>query len=332
MKTIQLALILAAMLFPTLGHAIEMTLDHVDTPAAAESTHDCLAIVFDASGSMRDEIWSGSGVYKINAAKTALKRVIDQIPHTTYVGLLVFVGDDYGRQSIEWLAPIGPLNKGPLKAAIDKIKPGGGTPLGSSIKQAADALLKARAEQHNYGSYQLLVVTDGRAEPPQEGSLMNAYGPEVVRRGIQLDAIGVGMEERHMLSTMAYRYWKANDEISLNAALKTAVQAESKGGAAAQADYDLLKGLPDDVAKAWLSDATNMDLENWPIGEQKPVPQDPAAAAAPGQQANADPAQAAQQAPAPASEKSGGSAIFWIFGIIAAIFVIAVVAKMADDF
>lgn len=259
-----IALLLAALLFPLLAHANETT------------THDTLVIVIDGSGSMRDAISGDSNVRKITAAKSALKSVIDQIPQSTHVGVLLFVGDGWGRDSqLKWLSPIGPMNKDQLKAAINDISPDGGTPLGLSIKIAADELLKARSAQHNYGTYKLLVVTDGEAN---DGDLMQAYAPEVVRRGLQLDVIGVGMQGKHMLATMAHRYWGANDAIALNKALQTAIQVETANADAAQADYDLLKGLPDDVAKAWLGDVTNMDLANWPIGEQKPVPPPPASA------------------------------------------------------
>lgn len=285
----------------------------------ATTTHDNLVILIDASGSMGEGMPNASGgsVRKMDAAKVALKGVIDQIPDTTHVGVLLFVSGGFGSK-IEWLAPIGPVNKAPLKAAIDQIDPGGGTPLGQSIKIAADALLDSRAAQRNYGTYQLLVVTDGEAT---DGDLMQAYAPIVVDRGIQLDVIGVNMAGRHMLSTMAHRYWGANDTIALNAALKTAVQAETTGGAAAQADYDLLNGLPDDVAKAWLGDVTNMDLPNWHIGDQKPEPP-----ATPGT-AQAIPAQANQPATAPKEEGGFPCWILIALGIVGIIVVVGLFAS-----
>lgn len=273
-------LLLAALLFPLLAHASETT------------THDCIAIVIDGSGSMRDAISSDSDIRKITAAKSALVSVIDQIPPSTHVGVLLFVGD--GDSQLKWLSPIGPMNKDQLKAAINNINPNGGTPLGLSIKIAADELLKARAAQNNYGTYQLLVVTDGEAT---DGDLMDTYAKEIKKpeRRIQFDVIGIGMPGKHMLSRIADRYWGANDAIALNKALQTAVQVETTNADAAQADYDLLKGLPDDVAKAWLAEATNMDLANWPIGEEKPIPSPPASANAQANPQTAQPAQDSNQ-------------------------------------
>ncbi|MCX6714380.1 MAG: VWA domain-containing protein [Candidatus Uhrbacteria bacterium] len=270
MKTLHTALILTTLFIST--NAFALPYDGAGNPptSAESATHDCIAIVIDGSGSMKDAISPGSNDRKITVAKNALKSVIDQIPQTTHVGVLLFVGDDWGRKiTIDWLAPIAPMNKDQIKAAIDQINPGGGTPLGTSIKKAADALIEARSAQHNRGTYQLLVVTDGVATPAEEDQLMKAYAPEVMSSGIQLDVIGVGMEERHPLATIARRYWKANDAIALDRALKTAVQVETTNAAAAQVDYDLLKGVPDDVANAWLKEVTNMDLRYWPIGVSK---------------------------------------------------------------
>lgn len=322
MKTIQTLLILAATIITSSAFALGVTDGGPPTTTPAEATHDCLAIVVDASGSMDEGMDNGKGgeVRKIDAAKVALKSVIDQIPSNTHVGVLLFVGSSFGGQRIDWLTPIGPLNKDPLKAAIDGITPGGGTPLGQSIKLAADALIDARVGQHNYGTYQLLVVTDGEAT---DRDLMQTYAPLVVQSGIQFDVIGVGMPGRHMLATTAHRYWSANDTVTLNAALKTAVQAESKGGAAAQADYDLLNGLPDDVAKGWLTNVTNMDLQSWHIGEQKPEPS-PAAGTA---QANAL-AKADQAAPANPEKKCDVPWPLIVIGIVA-LFVVA--AKFVSE-
>src|SRR3989338_3875037 len=290
MKTI-LALVLAALIIPSLAFAEEVT-------------HDNLVIVFDGSGSMKESISDGSNDSKITVAKTALKKVIDQIPQSTHVGILLFVSDNWGKMTIDWLTPIGPMNKDSIKASIDAIQPNGGTPLGTSIKMAADALLEVRKRQFNRGNYKLLVVTDGEATPDDEKAKMQTYAQEVVspNRRIELNVIGIGMPGKHMLSQTAQKYWGANDEIALNKALATAVQVETTNADAAQADYDLLKGVPDDVAKAWLGEVTNMDLANWPIGEQKPEPPPPATVQ------NADPNAKSNQPPdqQPAPEANQG--------------------------
>jgi uncharacterized protein (TIGR03382 family) len=271
-----IALLLAALFIPTFAHANEV------------ATHDHLVILIDGSGSMDGSIdreHDGEEYKKMNVAKRAIINALESVPSSTWIGIYVFSDGFTG-----WLHPLGSTKKDELQKKILSIQESGGTPLGSTIKTAADALLDARKRQHNYGTYQLLVVTDGEASGWGEENKMNTYAPEVANRGIQLNVIGVGMKEQHKLATMAHRYWGANDPIALNKALQTAIQVETANADAAQADYDLLKGVPDDVAKAWLAEVTNMDFANWPIGEQKPISPPPA-----GANTQADP-QATQQA------------------------------------
>jgi len=60
-----------------------------------------------------------------------------------------------------------------LKKAIDPISHGGRTPLGQYMKIGADALLAKKEKQHNYGSYRLLVVTDGEASDQRAVDKLN---------------------------------------------------------------------------------------------------------------------------------------------------------------
>ena len=50
---------------------------------------DNVVVVVDASGSM-DTHMAGTGRDRMSVAKDALKQVLDQIPDTTHVGILVF--------------------------------------------------------------------------------------------------------------------------------------------------------------------------------------------------------------------------------------------------
>ena len=64
-----------------------------------------------------------------------------------------------------------------LNGAIDSITSQGGTPLGEYMKQGADALLDARKKQFGYGTYRLLVVTDGEAN---DAGLVDGYTPDII--------------------------------------------------------------------------------------------------------------------------------------------------------
>ena len=76
------------------------------------------------------------------------------------------------------------------------------------MKQGADALLDARKKQFGYGTYRLLVVTDGETD---DAGLVDGYTPDIISRGITIDAIGVEMQSQHTLATMVHSYRSADD-------------------------------------------------------------------------------------------------------------------------
>jgi hypothetical protein len=226
--------------------------------AAGDTDRDNVVVVLDASGSMGDSI---DGVRKMAAAKDALKVVLAQLPDNVNVGILVFPSDG-------WIYKLGPKDLTRINAAIDRIDDGGGTPLGEYIKRGADALLKQREAQFGYGSYRLIVVTDGEAS---DSRLMERYTPEVVARGINLDVIGVGMGQRHTLAKYAHTYRSADDPASLQTAVKEAfaeVTARDTGGAADEDAFAIVSGLPDSFCQAAIEALSKTG--NYPIGERPP--------------------------------------------------------------
>jgi MYXO-CTERM domain-containing protein len=151
--------------------------------------------------------------------------------------------------------------------------------LGGFIKQGADRLLKARETQFGYGTYRLLVVTDGEAS---DRAIMKKYAPDVMARGISLDVIGVGMSSTHSLAKMAHSYRKADDAKSLARAVAevfaevSAKDTQASGGDDAFAAID---PLPIEVAGAMIKALT--DSGNHPIGAAPPAPKPPAAPPSP---------------------------------------------------
>lgn len=263
----------------------------------AQEYHDNVVIVLDASGSMKEAL-AGTRMSKMTAAKAAIKTVLQKVPPSTRVGLLVFsalnVKDD-------WVYPLGPRNDEALVAALDRLEANAGTPLGVYIKKGADRLLEERTRQFGYGTYRLLVVTDGEA---QDQNLVDAYTPDVMSRGITLDVIGVAMKQDHTLARKAHSYRRANDPASLNRAI-TEVFAEIGGSATtdtAQAEaFELLAPFPGEVAAAMIQALSSPG--NHPIGT-KPAPG--AAGAAP-KPSSAPPATVSPPATqTPVSPPSGG--------------------------
>ena len=204
---------------------------------------DNVVVVVDASGSMGTPM-NRTNSDRMSVAKDALKQVLGQIPDSTHVGVLVFPNGN-------WVYPLGPRNDEQLNGAIDSIRSGGGTPLGTYMKQGADALLDARKKQFGYGTYRLLVVTDGEAN---DADLVEGYTPDIISRGITIDAIGVEMPSRHTLATKVHSYRSADDPESLQQAI-TEVFAEVSGsdtGTSGEDAFEMIADLPGETASAML--------------------------------------------------------------------------------
>lgn len=218
---------------------------------------DNVIIVLDGSGSMEGNMDS-MPVSKIQAAKTSIFEVLKTLPQSTHVGLIAF-GDNVNR----WIYPLGPRDDAALFNALKTIRPGGGTPLGEYMKYGADALLKARENQYGYGSYRLLIVTDGEAS---DVNLVNRFTRDIISRGITVDVIGVNMQNDHTLATLANSYRRANDPASLQTAIQQ-VFAEVENHAdtgAGESDFSELANIPDEIILS-IIDALN-DSGNQPIG------------------------------------------------------------------
>ncbi|MBL9137253.1 MAG: VWA domain-containing protein [Verrucomicrobiales bacterium] len=255
--------------FPALGHRLSgllaiSAIAFFAGPAepgavAAETVPASVVILLDSSGSMSERM-PGTSHSKLTAAKGALKEVLRRMPASTHVGLLVFGGG-----SDTWVYPLGPRDDDRLQAGIDGLRADGGTPLGAYIKLSADRLLAERARNLGYGTYRLLIVSDGEA---QDQELVNRYTPEVMARGITIDVIGVAMQRRHTLATRVHSYRAANNAEALRLAL-TDVLAEVGGTQKDLAEGDafaLLAPIPDELAMAALQALSR--VANQPIGER----------------------------------------------------------------
>ena len=131
------------------------------------------------------------------------------------------------------------------------------------MKAAADALLQTRANRP-FGDFRLLVVSDGEA---QDADLLEQFLPDIKGRGLTIDVIGVAMNQAHSLATQVDRYRRADDEQSLVQAIRESL-AETSGDMTdtdADADFELLQAIPDEMAIAAIGALSSFD--NVPIGE-----------------------------------------------------------------
>lgn len=224
--------------------------------ASSASAQQNIVILLDDSGSMHEPLRSNTRMRKMDAAKSAIQTVLQQVPDDANVGLAVL----NGKQN-PWVIPLGPVDKSRVGDKVGKIRARGGTPLGAHMKIAADALLEAR-EKQRYGTYKLLIITDGEAN---DRNLVERYLPDIQSRGIIVDAIGVDMPGQHSLATKTSSYRRADDPDSLKQAI-SAVMAETTtdAGDTGESDFELLEGFPADVASAALEALASPS--NQPIG------------------------------------------------------------------
>lgn len=237
----------------------------------------------------------GSNLSKMETAKQALKSILQHVPQSTRVGLLVFSAANLTN---DWLFPLGPRDDAALLPAIDRIQPKADTPLGRYLKRAADRLLEERAGQFGYGSYRMLIITDGEA---QDRELVDRYTPEIMARGITVDAIGVAMREDHTLARKVHSYRRANDAESLTRALREVfAELGSSATDAAQLEaFAAIAALPEGTAAAMiqaLARTGNHPIGTRPSASAAPAPARPQPQAGPGPGVSP---QAAVPAPAP---------------------------------
>jgi len=224
------------------------------------TAENVVVVVLDDSGSMNERMGSGKkSEPRMDVAKQALRKLVTQLPEDTRLGVLLMNGS---YQSGGWLIPLGVLNRRAAISQIEKVEADGGTPLGESMKTALNALLEYRQKQP-FGDYRLLVVTDGEATDEE---VLQQFLPDIVSRGIFIDVIGVDMKSDHSLASRSHSYRKADDAASLEKAL-TEVFAESSYSDdlnGAQAEFDLIAALPDELAQQALAALT--ELQGQPLG------------------------------------------------------------------
>jgi len=225
--------------------------------AVSQEIVDNVVVVLDDSGSMSERMRSNRKVTKMEAAKTALITVVEQLPANAHLG--IFLLND------GWLVKLGPVDKAQVIDAISNTGPSGGTPLGRSIKEGADALLMKREKEH-YGSYKILIVTDGEAS---DSRLVDRFLPDILARGIAVDVIGVDMRGDHSLATQVQTYRSADDPESLEAAVKQVFAESSDDSDSSEEDYELAAAFPEGMAMEVIASLT--DSGNHPIGESPKV-------------------------------------------------------------
>lgn len=226
-----------------------------------------------------NENMQGTQNNRLEVAKAAINSVIKTLAQQTNLGLLVFSGS---HKSSDWLYPLGPVDRQKLERVMAPLKPDGGTPLGAYMLKAREALAKQRDHQLGYGTYRMLVLTDGVAS---DKDLVKKEAKRVISAGIYLDVIGVAMDNRHTLATRSSSYRSAMNQASLLKAMEKVFSEvnDEAGGKDTQETFELLKPLDHEVALVMLKAITSSTTtyEGTPPLAQQPAPMLPKSVPAP---------------------------------------------------
>lgn len=158
-------------------------------PPAAAAEQPAVLIVLDSSGSMNRT--DPGGTTLMAGAKAAVAQVVEQLPAGAPVGLRAYghtyTGEDEatGCADTALLAPVGP-DQAAVVAAADSLQPTGFTPIGASLRAAAQDLPG--------GEGTVILVSDGEdtCTPPEPCEVAR----ELAEQGIALtvEAVGLALE------------------------------------------------------------------------------------------------------------------------------------------
>ncbi|MRU16844.1 VWA domain-containing protein [Roseovarius sp. A21] len=192
------------------------------TGSAVAQDESGTMIVLDGSGSMWGQI---DGTPKIEIARDAIGTMLADWPTGRQLGLMAYGHRREGDcNDIETLMSLGPLDRDVVEAALNDITPRGKTPVGASVRAAAETV-------GNSGS--VVVVTDGLENC---GADLCALGEELAASssGFTAHLIGFDVEDADgQLACLAEatggRYMPASDASSLTGALQEISAPEPKG-------------------------------------------------------------------------------------------------------
>lgn len=183
-------------------------------------------IIMDASKSMAKP--TGDGRTRLEAAKEALRSLVDELPDDARVGLRLYghrysdTSEARGCTDTELVEPVGPLDRESLLGDIDAYEAVGFTPIGRSLREGADDL-------PDEGASSIVLVSDG-GDNCAGSSASSGAGPctvaeQIAAEGtaVSIQAVGfqVSTQARESLECVAeegggvYRDAEDTDELSL---------------------------------------------------------------------------------------------------------------------
>jgi Ca-activated chloride channel homolog len=160
---------------------------------------------------------------KIDGGRQAMLAVLGKIPDE-HVNLGLYVFDDNERGERVKLSG---SNRAEILSAVNAIQAGGSTPLGPAIKVGARALIEQYHRQLGYGTYRLIVVTDGMPDSAYEVDDALKF---IRESGVPIEmyTIGFGMNDPdHPLRKASVSFTPAYNGAEVKDALQQAVSESS---------------------------------------------------------------------------------------------------------
>jgi Mg-chelatase subunit ChlD len=194
-----------------------------------------VGLILDASGSMKRTLEDGTT--RMDAARTTLHGLVDNLPDATEVALVVYghrlpsKPHDESCKDIELVVPFAPLDRDVMHNTIDDIKARGETPIGRSLV----GLLQSfdPAIEHRYA----ILITDGE-ESCDPDPADRFYPPKVIEAiraagiDITLSIVGFAIGDKatedflaRLAESTGGAYYGADDQAALDTALKQAFSA-----------------------------------------------------------------------------------------------------------
>ncbi|MFF9507173.1 VWA domain-containing protein [Streptomyces sp. NPDC014724] len=143
-------------------------------------------MVLDSSGSMADD--DGTGRTRMESARTAVGTVVDGLPDGYPTGLRVYGADrPRGCADTRLVQPVHGLDRAAVKRAVAAAEPKGDTPIGLSLRKAAEDL--PRPAGGAIGTRTILLISDGEDNcgTPRPCEVAAELGREGI--GLRIDTV-----------------------------------------------------------------------------------------------------------------------------------------------
>ncbi len=189
---------------------LSLQADELDAALVSErdsQTATAISIIFDSSGSMRDD-------QKLEQAQRAFTSWLASLPEDYTLGLVYFA-----RGAGQLAVPLGQGNKAAISEQVANVAAYGKTPIADCLRIVNGQIEKRRAEFSPYERHVVVVFTDG-AETVDPGGNRAVLNEIVKLRSTTVEVVGIGFKgQGDYLSAATTQYFDANDEEELIAGL-----------------------------------------------------------------------------------------------------------------